>query len=113
MTNYSFTILYLRCFCSITDMFSKIMVLLNLFFVLHHTWASAKNTCTTKFDGKDVEIEYGETKWLTPCYFCWCYESTNESGCNSVDCPTWTCPDELKLTYLDGKCCPSCLPDDQ
>jgi hypothetical protein len=27
-------------------MFSKIMVLLGLFFVLHHTWASAKNTCT-------------------------------------------------------------------
>ena len=94
-------------------MFSKIMFLLGLFFVLHHTWASEKNTCTTKFDGKEVEIEYGETKWLTPCYFCWCYESTKESGCNVVDCPTWTCPDGLKPTYLDGKCCPSCLPDDQ
>lgn len=71
---------------------------------------SSEGTCTTTFEDKEVEITYGDTVWLNPCLFCWCYENSKEAGCNTVDCPTWSCDDGLELTYLDGKCCPSCLP---
>lgn len=75
--------------------------------------SSDGGTCKTTFENKEVEINYGDTVWLNPCLFCWCYEDTEEAGCNTVDCHSWSCDYGLKLTYLDGHCCPSCLPTDQ
>ena len=65
--------------------------------------------CSTTYEGKEVEIQDGETKWLNPCYFCWCY-GDETAGCNSVDCP-WhlECEPGFEMKYVEGQCCPECV----
>ena len=96
----------------------QVLILVVALLYIHTTNADRKRsgTCKTTFEGKEVEIEHGDTKWLNPCYFCWCYENSDEAGCNTVDCPvgTWRpCPDGTERVYLEGICCPQCLPKDQ
>ena len=94
------------------------VVLICVILIIAHAYGTEieKGTCSTTHKGRTYKIYFGETKWLNPCLFCWCYGASKEktdpvAGCNTVDCPIIPCPPDTEMHALQGECCPTtCRP---